>query len=714
MARTPAAAAGPLVAPQAQAAQAAQAARRHRWHRRHRRNDRRRRISRDGSHRELPARRRRRAQYHRLGHPHRQRTADHRHQGIRLRQPSQRRRRQLVARRLTLLLDRGDPGQLRRLLHVDRPGRVDAGDQLAHQDSKWGRGGRVAPRAGRRRPRHDPLGTSTSTASRGSAVRSGDWVLWLRNAGGEMRAYDDASDRAASTRDGRARHLRRLLPPIQAWPRRADEQPTKVESGIVVGIVPPPLTHRHPRDHCFRHRHVQGARSPATTRAPRPSPFATRPVTARAHAPTVHKGTTSGLDRARDLRPLLHYQPVGSVTAASRGTPPRSPKRDRRRVVPALAHVDVPATTVSGAVTSTAPRRTAPIVHRPADPSQRRGRRVPLLCFEHRCPSTLVAPGTYDLYFVPRSCAGVPANHGAARSGIVVGTSALTLDLDISGHRRLGNDHRQRRHDLRHKQGLGIHHPQRRGGDSVLLAGTRGLVLQGRHCLHVRPFLREERRRSGGPDKQIGQAEAGNRRWEVARPPRHQRPYATISGNVTLNGAAVRQRGGARSLLAPTATSPRSPGSRDEPYLFRARRSRLVRPLLRRVHSGPASRQLARHLGCFNVPPAAPVVDGYSLRAVGVVCDHCSFRSPRPRAARAGGWSLRPHGLKLPAATRPLRGRERARRPPQSTARAGRSLATARASPSKATSPCGWRPPPGSLTRGGEVRRRVDSSASTD
>jgi hypothetical protein len=212
-------------------------------------------------------------------------------------------------------------------------------------------------------------------------------------------------------------------------------------------------------------------------------------------------------------------------------------------------NVDVPATTVSGAVTinGAAPTNlgttTGLLTLRNAA-----GDSAPLSISSTGAYSTLVMPGTYDLYFSPSIAvvpAGVPANRSTRlKTGIVVGTAPLALDVDIPATAVSGSITVNGAAISDYDQGQGVISLVNADGDSVRLGLTTAgsyaaLVVPGTYDVqyalsHIGPAL---------PYNKAATIKKGVIVGSAALALNVDVPTTTVAGTATVNGAALTSTG---------------------------------------------------------------------------------------------------------------------------------------------------------------------------
>ena len=222
--------------------------------------------------------------------------------------------------------------------------------------------------------------------------------------------------------------------------------------------------------------------------------------------------------------------------------------------------------------------------------------------------STLAIPGTYNLFYWSPSRAGLPDNSLAKlRSGIVVGTAPLTLDLlDISTTTVSGTVAIDGATISDTKQGLGTLTLSAEGGNSVQLATTNAgsyskVVIAGTYNLVYAMIVDGP----AIPPNRSARLKQGIVVGKSPVPLDINVPTTTISGTLTLNGAAVTGNGAAAltlygangdiaTIAGLSATSPTY--------------STLVVPGSYEVYYGayrrepPVPGNARANLGCFSVP----------------------------------------------------------------------------------------------------------------
>ena len=336
--------------------------------------------------------------------------------------------------------------------------------------------------------------TTTPTSSKGEGA------LWLRNASGDNALLTTTAPTSGSynamvvpgTYDVYySLHHARLL--------GAEEQLGQGRERARRRDHAAAADHQHPRDHRFRHRHDQGRRRHRQQQGH--LGLALRNAAGDSATLTPDSFTT-GSYSAQIVPGTYDLYYAGAGTAFPSNA---SAKLQSGIVVGSSSlslNVDVPATTVSGAVTinGAAPSNlntsTGLLTLRNAA-----GDSVPLSVSSTGAHSTLVVPGTYDLYFNPAVVpAGAPANHAARlESGIVVGTSALALDVDIPATAVSGLITVNGAAISDYNQGQGVINLVNAAGDSVRLGTTTAgaysvLVVPGTYDVqytlsHIGPSL---------------------------------------------------------------------------------------------------------------------------------------------------------------------------------------------------------------------------------
>jgi len=457
-----------------------------------------------------------------------------------------------------------------------------------------------------------PLTTVSGTFTvKGATITTwerGDCVLWLRSMAGEDIELSTTTTGSFSapvvpgTYDLYYREYRKG----PAVPTNAS---AKVKSGIVVGASPVSFSIDVPATPVSGAVTFNGAK---LTEANKGSYILTLRNAAGDSAELtadVAKGSYSGLVIPGTYDLYYAFQTVGSVAGFPRN---QSGKVQSGIVVgasPLSLDINVPATTVSVTATINGSAAGAPIgealVLRNAA-----GDAVGFSGSSDDSLSTVAVPGTYDLFYVSRSRVGLPENQSAKlRSGIVVGTSPLSLDVDISTTTVSGTVAINGATISDVKQGVASLF-LRADNDRVELAYSNAgsyskVVIAGTYDLGYAVLI-------DGPGIPVNASARLKQAIVVAKSPVSldiNVPTAVISGNVTVNGASVNGTGAAALRLygADGDVAAIAGVSATNPSY-----STLVVPGSYQLRYGVYNRDSAipgnsnAELGCFTVAPAVP------------------------------------------------------------------------------------------------------------
>jgi len=397
-----------------------------------------------------------------------------------------------------------------------------------------------------------PLTTVSGTFTvKGATITTwerGDCVLWLRTAAGEDIALSTTTTGTFSalvvpgTYDLYYREFRK-------GPAVPTNALTNVKSGIVVGASPVSFSIDIPATPVSGAVTFNGAK---LTEADKGSYIFTLRNAAGDSAQLssdVAKGSYSGLVIPGTYDLYYAYQSVGSVVAFPKN---QSGKVQSGIVVgtsPLSLDINVPATTVSVTATINGSAASAAIgealVLRNAA-----GDAVGFPGSSGDSVSTLAIPGSYELFYVSRSRGGLPDNQSAKlRSGIVVGSSPLNLDLDISTTTVSGSVAVNGAMSSDVKQGIGTV-VLRADNDRVELAATNAgayskVVITGTYDLVYAMLI-------DGPGIPVNASARLKQGIVAGKSPVSldiNVPTTVISGNVTVNGVSANGTGAAALRL---------------------------------------------------------------------------------------------------------------------------------------------------------------------
>jgi len=458
-----------------------------------------------------------------------------------------------------------------------------------------------------------PLTTVSGTFTvKGATVTTwerGDCVLWLRGAAGEDIAL-------ATTTTGTFSGL--VVPgTYDLYYREYHEGPAvptnalaKIKTGIVVGASPVSFSINVPATPVSGAVTFNGAKVMGSDKGSYIFTLRNAAGDSAELTSDLGKGTYSGLVIPGSYDLYYTYQAVGSVAAA---LPRNQSGKVQSGIVvgasPLSLDINVLAPTVSVNATINGSAVSGPI----GGALALRGAAGDVVGFSGSSDdslSTVVIPGTYDLVYISQSRADLPDNRSAKlRSGIVVGTTSLALDLDISTTTVSGTVaiNGATIGDTRHGFGTLL---LRADDDSVVLAPTSAgsyskVVITGTYDLFYGMLVDG----SAIPANKSARLKQG---IVVGKSPVAldiDVPTRVISGNVTVNGASVTGKGAAALTLhgesgdqAAIAGLSATSGS----Y------SAIVVPGSYELYYGVYSRDGSMagnshaNLGCFTVSPAAP------------------------------------------------------------------------------------------------------------
>jgi hypothetical protein len=370
----------------------------------------------------------------------------------------------------------------------------------------------------------------------------GEGALWLRNASGDSPLLTTTSPAGGSYTamvvPGTYDVYYTLTTPGSLVPKNSS---AKVASGVVVGTTPLPLTINLLATTVFGTVTIKGA---AVTGASKGRCGLALRNAAGDSATLTPDSFMTGSYSAQIVPGTYDLYYSGAGTAFPSNT---SATLQSGIVVGSSAlslNVDVPATTVSGAVTVNG----APLAALNSAPAgfltlrNAAGDSVPLATTTAGTHSTLVIPGTYDLYYTPIvAVAGAPANASARlETGIVVGASPLTLDVDIPATTLTGAITVGGAAITDYNQGQGIITLVNAAGDRARLgtttAGTySAVVVPGTYDVqysvgHIGPAVPTNNPSTFKKAIVVGGA-ALSLNIDV--------PIATVTGHVTVNGASI-------------------------------------------------------------------------------------------------------------------------------------------------------------------------------
>jgi hypothetical protein len=396
-----------------------------------------------------------------------------------------------------------------------------------------------------------PLTTVSGTFTvKGATITTwehGDCVLWLRSAAGQDI---ELSTTTTGTFSGlvvpgtydlyyRQYHVGPLVPINAA---------AKVKSGIVVGASPVSFSIDIPAVPVSGAITVNGVKVPGSDNGSYGFTLRNTAGDSAELASDITKGTYSGLVIPGTYDLYYTYQSLRGVVAA---LPRNQSGKVKSGIVigssPFSLDINVPATTVSVDATINGSSVSASI----GDALALRNADGDAVGFSNDAsPSTLVIPGKYDLFYFSQSRAGLPDNRSAKlRSGIVVGTAPLALDVDITTTTVSGTAAVDGTTISNTDQGIGTF-VLRTDDDSVVLAATNAssyskVVIAGTYDLTYAQL-------DDGPAIPANRSARLKQAIVVGKSPVSldiNLPTTVISGNITVNGASVSGDGAAALRL---------------------------------------------------------------------------------------------------------------------------------------------------------------------
>jgi len=461
-----------------------------------------------------------------------------------------------------------------------------------------------------------PLTTVSGTFTvKGATITTwehGDCILWLRSAAGEDIEISTTTTGTFSalvvpgTYDLYYRQYREgpLVPTNTA---------ANVKSAIVVGASPVSFSIDIPAVPVSGAITINGVKVSSSDKAAYGFTLRNSAGDSAELTFDITKGTYSGLVIPGTYDLYYAYQSPGSVIAA---LPKNQSGKVKSGIVigssPFSLDINVPATTVSVNATINGSAASASIgsalTLRNAEKDS-----VGFSDSADTSPSTLAIPGTYDLFYASPSRAGLPDNRSAKlRSGIVVGTAPLTLDVDITTTTVSGSAAINGTTISGADQGIGTFVLRAASTDSedVVLAATNASsyskeVIAGTYDL-LYAMLED------GPAIPANRSARLKQGIVVGKSPVSldiNLPTTVISGNVTVNGASV-SGNGAAVLTLYSANGDRAPiaGVSATNPTYSAPVIAGSYELLYGVYSAGPTVPGNSHadLGCFTVAPAAP------------------------------------------------------------------------------------------------------------
>jgi hypothetical protein len=450
-------------------------------------------------------------------------------------------------------------------------------------------------------------GTFTVKGATITTWERGDCVLWLRSAAGE-----DVELSTTTTGTFSALVVPGSYDLYYREYRKGPAVPTnasaKVKSGLVVGASPASFSIDVPATPVSGAVTFNGAKLAGSDKGSYGFTLRNAAGDSAQLTSDLTKGSFSGLVVPGTYDLYYTYYSAGGVAAVPRN---QSGKVRSGIVVgtsPLSLDIDVPATTVSVTATINGSAASAPI----GDALVLRDAAGDTVGFSGASDSlsTLAIPGTYDLFYVSPSRAGLPDNRSAKlRSGIVLGASPLTLDLDISTTTVSGSVAINGAKSSDTEQGAGTL-ALRADNDSVPLAYTNAgsyskVVIAGTYELVYATLV-------DGPAVPANKSAKLKQGIVVGTSPVSldiDVPTTVISGSVTVNGAPVSGSGAAAlTLYGASGDMAVIAGVSATNRTY----STLVVPGSYELRYGVYNRDPAipgnsrANLGCFTVAPAVP------------------------------------------------------------------------------------------------------------